>query len=155
MEKDTEMLPLMCTCIQPPPEGTFVVEQDYFLEQEMGGVRVLDETGKVVQLSDEVFQACFNECADPLYPVTTDIPILQDETVYTLYLILEQGACELEAIRAYANLRNVNYVQAKRALKEGHNLLVAGTAFDMREWLHKLASFQVQYEIQPPYPYEF
>lgn len=68
---------------------------------------------------------------------------------------LQQDRSDLEAIRAYSKLKGVNYIQAKRILNDTRVLVAAGTAYDMRELLNRLAQFQVQYEISPPYPYPY
>lgn len=48
---------------------------------------------------------------------------------------------------------NVNYIQAKNALILKRNLLASGNAYEIKELLNKLSSFQVHYEVEPAYPY--
>ena len=56
--------------------------------------------------------------------------------------------------KAYSKILNLNYVQAKYALKNKRNLIVSGNACEIKEILYKLKQFKVHYEINPPYPYE-
>lgn len=147
--------PLLCSCAQLPPEGTFTVGQEYLFAYIIDAVKILDDLGQVIVLAEKIFMSCFCNIAELETPVTCYDPMLYDETTYHLYFILQQDRSDLEAIRAFSKLKGVNYIQAKRILNDTRVLVAAGTAYDMRELLNRLAQFQVQYEISPPYPYPY
>ena len=84
---------------------------------------------------------------DPIYPVTSLQPT--DKTIYHLYFVLDQDRCNLEAIKVYSKLFNVNYIQAKSILNDKRVLIATGSAYDIKEIL-KLKGLQIDYEISPP-----
>lgn len=145
---------LICSCFQLPPDGAFTVGGEYTFEYAIDTVKILDDFGQVIVLSEKVFVSCFCDFADPVYPVISFDPMLHDKTIYHLYFVLEQDLRDIEAIKAYSKLMNVNYIQAKRILNDKYVLIAAGNAYDMRELLSQLTHFQVHYEISPPYPYQ-
>lgn len=49
-------------------------------------------------------------------PVTTDIPMLRDQTIYEFYIIRKEDRCNLAEMKAAAKLCNVNDIKAKTML---------------------------------------
>ena len=149
----TNAFHLACSCSRLPPDGAFTVGQEYTFAYMIDTVEIQDDLGQIIVFPEKVFESCFCDFADPVYPVTSFSPMLQDQTIYHLYFVLEQDQSNLEAIKACSKLMNVNYLQAKRILHDRRVLIATGDAYDMRELLHQLAHYQVQYEVSPPYPY--
>lgn len=86
-------------------------------------------------------------------PVTTDIPMLRDGTRYSVFILLRDEKCNIEEIRAYSAINCVNYIEAKRHLVQQKNFLTCGDAYYIQSVCEKLRHFQINYEIEPPYPY--
>lgn len=89
-----------------------------------------------------------------MFAVTSYSPMLEDPTTYRVYLVPGGIPPALEEIKAYAKTMQVNYLQAKKALVQGRNLIFSGNAYHTGEILKKLSGFQVYYEIEPAYPYD-
>lgn len=89
------------------------------------------------------------------HPVTTDDPMLQDRVVYKIYIVLRGKECNIEEIRAAAKVCNINYLTAKRKLIYKKVLIVQGDAYDIRNMLRKLLKYDVNFIIEPPYPYDY
>jgi hypothetical protein len=144
---------LVCSCFRTPGIGSFSVGQEYTFECTLATVRVLDDLGQVIVFNEKVFEHYFCNFGDPIYPVTSLQP--SDKTIYHLYFILDQNHCNFEAIKAYSKLFNVNYIQAKSMLNAKRVLIATGNAHNIKEILGKLKGLQINYEISPPYPYQF
>lgn len=86
-------------------------------------------------------------------PITTDIPMLEDRTTYSVFILLQAEKCNIKEIKAYSAINCVNYLEAKRRLIQKKNFLTRGDAYYIRDVCKKLRRFQVNYEIEPPYPY--
>lgn len=139
---------LVCSCFRTPDIGSFSIGQEYTFECTPGAVKVLDDLGQVIVFSEKIFEDYFWDCGDPIYPVTSLQPT--DKTIYHLYFVLDQDHCNLEAIKVYSKLFNVNYIQAKSILNDKRVLIATGSAYDIKEILSKLKGLQIDYEISPP-----
>lgn len=87
-------------------------------------------------------------------PVTSDIPMLNDETVYKIYIILKNSQHNHNEIKAVAKICGINYIEAQNRLKETRNLIVEGDAYKIWNILQKLYEYDVSFEVSPPYPYK-
>ena len=87
-------------------------------------------------------------------PVTSDIPMLHDETAYKIYIILKNSQCNHNEIKAVAKICGINYVEAQNRLKETRNLIVEGDAYKIWNILQKLCKHDVDFEVDPPYPHK-
>ena len=143
---------LICTCFELPPCGDFTIGEIYGFVNTSDYIEIIDNHKEIILLSENDFNMYFNNIGE----VVTSVyhPIMYDKTVYHIYLVLAQNTCSLDEIKAYANICNLNYVQAKYELKYKRNLIAEGNASYIKEILHKLSHFKVYYEIEPPYPYE-
>lgn len=112
---------LVCSCFRTPDIGSFSIGQEYTFECTPGAVKVLDDLGQVIVFSEKIFEDYFWDCGDPIYPVTSLQPT--DKTIYHLYFVLDQDHCNLEAIKVYSKLFNVNYIQAKSILNDKRVLI--------------------------------
>lgn len=88
-------------------------------------------------------------------PVTTDDPMLQDRVVYKIYIVLKCKECDIEEIRVAAKICNINYLTAKRKLADTKTLIAQGTAYRIRDILGKLLKYDVNFSIEPTYPYDY
>lgn len=87
-------------------------------------------------------------------PVTSDIPMLRDRTIYKLYLIKERGKSTIEEIKATSRMCGFNYIEASKKLKEEQQFLLAGgDAYEMRDALKIISLYDVCYKVVPPYPH--
>jgi hypothetical protein len=87
-------------------------------------------------------------------PVTTDIPMLRDQTVYKFYIIRrKEDRCSNDEIRAVSKLCNVNYIAAKNMLEDKTVFIAEGNAYRMKELQQLVSAYEVIYEINPPYQY--
>lgn len=143
---------LVCTCFKLPPNGNFTVGKIYGFAHTEKYIGIIDNHGETIFLSENDFYVYFNQIGEAVTSVLH--PIMYDKTIYNIYLVLEQDTCSLDEIKACAKILHLNYVQAKCALKNKRNLLASGDACEIKEIVYKLNCFQVQYEIEPPYPYE-
>lgn len=87
-------------------------------------------------------------------PVTTDDPMLQDRVVYKIYIVLRGKECNIEEIGTVTKVYNINYLTAKSKLTDTKTLIVQGTAYRIRDILGKLLKYDVNFSIEPPYPYD-
>ena len=87
-------------------------------------------------------------------PVTTDIPMLRDETIYKVYIVLKGNKCNHMEIKAVSKVCNINFIRAKSKLKEKKNLIIEGDAYEIRDISKMLSQYEVDFEIEPPYSYE-
>lgn len=140
----------VCICRQLPSYGNFTVGADYTFEYIIDARKVTDNLGEVITFPENIFLSCFENLGKV---ITSFSPILSDATKYCIYLILSGSGCSLEEIKAYAKVMNVNYLQAKRVLKQKRNLIATGSAYDIWKILGRLTQFDVHYEIEPEYPY--
>lgn len=140
----------LCVCTQVPPEGSFAVGRYYEFDYYIDAEGVVDDHGAEIILAEPLFLACFTRCE----AVTCFCPMLSDQTLYSVYLLLAEDKPNLEEIRAYAKLTGCNYLQAKAALSQKRQLLAQGKAYTIRDIREKLERLGVCYEIEPPYPYE-
>lgn len=113
--------------------------------------KVTDDQEAAITFPEPVFLSCFENLGEA---ITSFSPILSDTTEYHIYLILNDAGCNLEEIKAYAKVMNVNYLQAKQVLTQKRNLIAAGSAYDILEILDRLTQFEVRYEIEPEFPWE-
>ena len=87
-------------------------------------------------------------------PVTSDIPMLRDRTIYKLYLIKERGKSTKEEIRATSQMCGFNYIEASKKLREEEQFLLAeGDAYEMRDALKVISLYNVCYKVVPQYPH--
>ncbi|MDE6687015.1 MAG: hypothetical protein K2K17_06845 [Lachnospiraceae bacterium] len=147
-----EKVSQVCTCFQLPPNGRFTVGRQYSYEYLIDAERVIDDSGEMITFSENMFQSCFEHFEEV---VTSYSPMLEDRTTYCVYLVIGGLPPALEEIKAYVKTMQVNYLQAKKALVQGRNLIFSGNAYHTGAILKKLSDFQVHYEIEPTYPYDF
>lgn len=140
----------MCACRQLPPYGNFTVGLDYAFNYTIDARKVTDNLGETITLPEAVFLSYFENLGEA---ITSFSPMHSDMTEYHLYLVLRGDICSLEEIKAYAKTMNVSYLQAKRALTQKRNLIMAGRAYDIWKMLVRLEPFNVHHEIEPEYPY--
>lgn len=142
---------LVCTCFNMPPYGIFTIGKIYGFVYTEKYIEIVDNNSEIVFLDKNDFNMYFNQIGE----VATSVfhPIMNDNKIYSIYLILEQDTCNLDEIKAYSKILNLNYVKAKYALKNKQNLIASGNACEIKEILYKLKQFKVHYEIKPPYPY--
>lgn len=147
-----EMVCQVCTCFRLPPYGRFTVGTQYSYEYLIDAERVIDDSGEMITFPENMFQSCFEHFEEA---VTSYSPMQADRTTYCVYLVVCGIPPALEEIKAYAKNMQVNYLQAKKALIQGRNLIFSGNAYHTGKILKKLSGFQVHYEIEPAYPYDF
>lgn len=140
----------VCSCVKLPPQGKFTLGSYYVFEYLIDAEKVIDDSGNGIVVSEKRFKLYFENHGKA---VTSYSPMSMDCTIYSIYLMIQDTIPALEEIKAYAKIMNKNYLQAKKALKQ-RNLLISGNAYDIMEVLKKLNTFQVRYEIEPPYPYK-
>lgn len=145
-----ENFSLLCSCFRLPPNGRFTVGKKYLFEYLIDARRVVDDFGGKVELSENIFQSCFDHIEKA---VTSYSPIFADRTTYHVYLMIFGSSPTLEEVKAYAKTMQLNYIQARKALVYGRNLVSSQNACHTGETLKKLKGFQVKYEIEPAYPY--
>lgn len=139
----------ICSCVKLPSQGKFTLGSYYVFEYLIDAEKIIDDFGNSIIFSENIFKLYFENHGKA---VTTYSPISMDCTIYSIYLIIQGPIPTLEEIKVYAKIVNKNYLYAKKALKQ-RNLLISGNAYDIMKVLKKLNTFQVQYEIEPPYPY--
>ncbi|GAB2043910.1 hypothetical protein AGATL06_04060 [Agathobaculum sp. TL06] len=141
----------MCRCVRLPSYGKFTVDSCYGFDYLIDAEKIIDDLGNEIVFPETIFKLCFGNLGEW---VTAYCPMSMDHTVYSIFLILHDTIPSLDEIKAYAKIKKVNYLQARKALIYKRNLLVSGDAYDIRNIiLEKLNTFQIQYEIEPPYPY--
>lgn len=86
-------------------------------------------------------------------PATTDIPMLRDKTLYKVFVIIDKTQCDIMEIRAVSEVCNINFIEAKRKLKEKKNNIFQGNAYKVKDVLRILEKYNVCYETEPCYPY--
>lgn len=145
-----EIICQMCTCIKPPPNGRFKAGSRYPFKYLIDAERVVDDSGEQIDVPENIFQSCFHHIEEA---VTSYSPMSADRTSYRVYLVICDIPPALDEIKAYAKLKQVNYLQAKRALISGRNLISSQNAYHTGEILKKLSGFNVHYETEPAYPY--
>lgn len=142
---------LMCKCVELPPYGNFTVGSNYPFEYLIDAEKVIDNSKNEITFAENIFKKFFENMGEA---ITSYSPVLQDGTIYKIYLVLHEKNPSIEETKAYAKIMDTNYLQSRKELKCKKNLLVSGNAYDIGEVLKKLHAFQVQYEIEPTYPYE-
>lgn len=147
-----EIVDHVCTCFRLPPNGRFTVGRQYSYEYLIDAERVIDDSGEMITFSENMFQSCFGHVEEA---VTSYCPMSEDRTTYRVYLVIGGIPPALEEIKAYAKTVQVNYLQAKKVLIQGRNLVFSGNAYHTSEILKKLSGFQVHYEVEPAYPCDF
>ncbi len=145
-----ETVSQLCSCFQLPPWGKFRVGVHYSFEYLIDAERVMDDSGDMITFPEKIFKSHFNNLTEA---ITSYSPILMDSTIYSIYFIIKDLNPSLDEIKVYAKIKNVNYIQAKKALTNGRNLIFSGSAYSVREILKNLNQFQVSFEIEPVYPY--
>ncbi len=86
-------------------------------------------------------------------PVTTDIPMLRDKTIYKLYLIKRDKIYNKSEIKVVSAICKVNFIEARNMLSNPVILIAKGNAYEMRDLLQLISCYDVHYEIKPSYPY--
>lgn len=142
----------ICTCRRLLPEGCFTVGKEYGFTYMIDSEQLVDDKGQIVVLSEKTFHACFDNVTEV---VTSYCPMAQDKTIYSVFLRQGGDESNIKDIQACAKILNVNYINARKMLNQNKVLLAQGKAMDIHQVLEKLADFDVNYEIEPPYPYEF
>ncbi len=85
-------------------------------------------------------------------PITTDIPMLRDRTIYRLYIKKEEKN-DINEIKAISKICNINYIEARKKLLEQIVFVAEGDAYEMKDLLQIIGRYEVSYEIKPQYPY--
>lgn len=86
-------------------------------------------------------------------PVTTDIPMLRDKTVYKLYLIKKDKIYSKNEMKVVSAICKVNFIEARNRLSNPVIFIAEGDAYEMRDLLQLISCYDVSYEIKPSYPY--
>ena len=141
---------LLYRCRRLPPGGAFTVGELYPMGYAGGREQLWDDKNEPVPLPPEVLEACFSLAGEA---VTAFSPLLSDPAGYRVYLIQQGPKPGLAEIKAYAALKGVNYLQARQALRQGRNLIAAGTVGEVRDVLAQLARFPVRCITEPAYPH--
>lgn len=139
----------ICSCVKLPSQGKFTLGSYYAFEYLIDAEKIIDDSGNDIVFPENIFNLYFENQGKA---ITTYDPMSMDCTIYSIYLIIQATIPTLEEIKAYAKIMNKNYLQAKKVLKQ-RNLLISGNAYDIIEVVKKINTFQVQYEIEPSYPY--
>ncbi len=134
-----------------PPYGKFTIKEQYSFEYYIDAVEVIDDFGETIILSDCIFKTCFEDLGKTIKSYNSK---LLDDTIYHVYLIICTSNPNLDEIKAYAKIKHVNFIEAKKMLIYGRNLLSSGNAYSTENIVKKLGCFQVNYKIEPTFPYE-
>lgn len=86
-------------------------------------------------------------------PATSYSPMLYDENIYRIYIILKENKCNKVEIKAFSKVCNVNYIEASKKLNNKKVLIGEGNVYWVKDILKKLSQYDVNYEIIPPYCY--
>ena len=86
-------------------------------------------------------------------PVTTDIPMLRDKTIYKLYLIKRDKIYNKSEIKVVAKMCRVDFIEARNRLSNSVVLIAEGNVYEMRDLLQIISGYDVLYEVKPSYPY--
>lgn len=141
----------ICTCHKLPPDGCFTVGKEYGFTYMIDAEQIVDDNGVTVTLCEKTFNSCFGNVVEA---VTSYCPIAQDKTIYHVFLVQNENGSNKEEIRACAKILNINYLRAREKLSQDRCLLAKGNAMEIQDILERLAAFDVDYKIEPPYPYE-
>lgn len=87
------------------------------------------------------------------FPITSDVPMLYDRTVYKLYIILKDQICSTLEIKAVSKVCSINYLEAKKKLVDRENYIAEGDAYWVKDIRKQLLSYNINYRIDPQYPY--
>lgn len=86
-------------------------------------------------------------------PVTSNVPMLYDQTVYKLFIILKDQVCSTLEIKAASKICNINYLEAKKRLIKRENYIAEGNVYWIRDIQKELSCHDIKYKIEPKYPY--
>ena len=86
-------------------------------------------------------------------PVTTDISMLRDKTIYQLYLIKKDKIYNKSEIKVVAKMCRVDFIEARNRLSNSVVLIAEGNVYEMRDLLQIISGYDVLYEVKPSYPY--
>lgn len=137
------------------PWGTYskrLINSDYIIKTPVIGD--YDDLENVLRTAFIMFEDFKNAFLQEDAPVTTDIPMLRDETIYKVYIVLKGNKCNHMEIKAVSKVCNINFIRAKSKLKEKKNLIIEGDAYEIRDISKMLSQYEVDFEIEPPYSYE-
>ena len=136
------------------PWGTYakrLIDSNYIIKKpRIGDYDDLENVLRTAFIMFEDFKSVFLSEGNP---VTTDIPMLRDETTYKVYIVLKGNKCNHIEIKAVSKVCNMNFFRVKSKLKEKKNLIIEGDAYEIRDILKMLSQYEVDFEIEPPYPY--
>lgn len=80
--------------------------------------------------------------------------MLQDNTIYRLYLVRQSETATAEEIRAVSKVCGLNYPQAFQTLKTKSQVLLAqGDAYNIRDAINTVCVFDICCKVMPDYPY--
>lgn len=86
-------------------------------------------------------------------PATSNVPMLYDQTEYKLFIILKDRVCSTLEIEVVSKICNINYLEAKKRLMKRENYIAEGSAYWIRDIRKELLSHDVNYKIEPQFPY--
>ena len=86
-------------------------------------------------------------------PITTDIPMLRDNEIYKVYIVLKNDKYSIIEIKAVSKVCGINYIEAKNKLKNKKNLIIQGNAYEVMKALRILSQYKVVFEVNPPFIY--
>lgn len=152
MTKFQNVFSHICTCRHLPPEGSFTVGKEYGFTYMIDAQKLVDDKGQMVALDEKTFFSCFDSITEVM---TSHCPLALDKTIYSVFLRQSGNDINIKDIRVCAKILNVNYVKAREMLNQSRVLLAQGNPLKIQQILEKLALFDADYEIEPPYPYEF
>lgn len=137
------------------PFGTYakeLMDSNYIIKKPRIGD--YDDLENVLRTAFIMFEDFKNAFLQEDAPVTTDIPMMRDETIYKVYIVLKGNKCNHIEIKAVSKVCNINFIRAKSKLKEKKNLIIEGDAYEIRDISKMLSQYEVDFEIEPLYPYE-
>lgn len=79
--------------------------------------------------------------------------MLEDKVVYKIYIVLKDNKCDIYEIRAVAKIYDINYIASKKITNK--NLVAQREAYEIRYILRRLIQCDVNFSIEPPYPYDY
>ncbi len=79
-------------------------------------------------------------------------PIMDDTTNYTIFL-LKGTAVSKETIKAVAEAVGINWLEAKKLLETAPVDIYSGKATDVKVILKFLTAHDIQYKVEPSFPY--
>ena len=132
-----------CRCINLPPAGSFTIGETYScaIPKAGLGIMVYDNNQEGFLLTGGVSESYFE-----FYVEHHEVPIseLHDEK---LFMVLAWGKPTVSEIRAYAQIRKVDYISAKKALSNQQTFIAKGDHSYIEELCGTLDQYGVKYVV--------